>query len=335
VAYGFGANQASGNFRVFLPAVVIDNNSAPDGNLRQHFQMMPLAQTHGPSTDWGGRAGGNFGEPISSSPACVWANVVLTNTSGNTLSEFLFAGGQACLFGVVLGQNAILRTDLNSLFVGTSKSLLPQNNTVVFQPPPTLQPLKNALPTIGPKWNGWGLTTFGTSNGLQCSYIRRMSTLAWFGENTFKLQGLELAILHGCYTTVGFEFYNSHFHMGESFSPDFFYIEGGRATLDSDTYTGSLEVRAAIVECFAQVSSTYGDAVHAHYTAQIRMDMTGLIAGGGVQVSGGGALTAIPIGDQVGPGVAILTVASQQYAAYFTTTGMGIMGPDGSIVMAQ
>jgi len=334
VAYGFNSNQASGNFRVFLPAVVIDNNSTPDGNIRQHFQMMPLAQTHGPSTDWGSiinRAGGNFGEPIPSSPACVWANVVLTNTSGNTLSEFLFAGGQACLFGVVLGQNAILRTDLNSLFVGTSKSLLSQNNTVVFQPPPTLQPLKNAVASIGTKWNGWGLTTFNTSSGFKCSYIRRMSCQAWFCDNSFELQGLELASLHGCYSPIGLQFYNCNFSMEESFTTGQIYVEGGRCELGSDVYADDLFAASSHVMCLARLSST-GVAVDARYGAKVLMDMGGLTGGGNVRVTGSAPVTAIPIGDLVGAGVAVLTVDTTQSAAYFTASGMGIMGSDGSIV---
>jgi hypothetical protein len=327
LAYGFDQFQDSGTCRVFRPAVIIDDSTA-DGDVRRQFRMMPPSFSHGFTTDFETNLV-DSNEPSPSAPACVWVNVLLDNSAGNTITQFLFAGGQACLFGVVSYANVQL--DLQGLFIGTTKSLLPQSNTVVFDPAPTLQPLKNAVSNIKKKWNGWGF-----NGGLDSTHVGRMSSLAIFMSDDCILQGLRMALLKGLYGEQNFELYNCITNVSDSFFDDGseVVVYGGSCELSNTVTVNSVRgTNRSFIRCSAQLTAT-NTVAYAENGSVVHVDMSALSNPQQVELLGSGA-AATPSGDNSAPGTAVLYVDKTQAISYFIVAKMGIMGSDGSVIMAS
>lgn len=325
VAYGFDQFQDSGTCRVFRPGVIIDDSSE-DEDARRQFRMMPPSFSHGFTTDWANDLV-DSNEPSPSAPACVWVNVELSNSAGNQNTQFLFAGGQACLFGVVAEG---IQLDLQGLFVGTTKSLLPQNNTIVFDPTPTLQPLKNAVSNITKKWNGWGL-----KGGLDSTHVGRMASLAIYLSDDCTLQGLRMSLLKGLYGEQTLELYNCITVVEDSFLDDGSAVEvyGGSCDLSQSVTIGYVyATHQSFVRCSAQLTDST-TVVYAENGSVVHVNMVALSNPQEVSLSNSGP-AAIPSGDNSSPGSAVLYVDKTQSISYFVLAKMAITGSDGSTIMA-
>jgi hypothetical protein len=234
------------------------------------------------------------------------------------------------LFGVVLGVDALARLDLSSLFIGASKGLIPQNNTIVFEPAPALQPLKDAVSNIVKKWNGWGY-----SGSFECVNVSRMYTLAWYLNDDVELQGLRVSDLYGMHggPSNQVELHNCVVYLSDCYAQDITVSTHSIVKLSSTVFVEQVTAELGSLLETEAVCTDPGLVAKAYTGSKIQIAMAGLSATQEVGVLGNGS-SAIAVGNNVAPGTPVLTVATLQQLSYFTDVGMAIMGADGSMITA-